>query len=432
MKIFNTLQILVKSRGFKSAGIYTFSNFFAKATGFLLLFLYSNPKYISVDENGLLSLLGSSVYILMPLLSLGIIQSTSVDYFKLDKNELRDFFTSGFVMPAITMIVACAGLYFFRNEINFHFGFPLSFVLIIPVLSFLNFCNEQYISLIRNNDEPVIFFKASMLRLFLEISISVTLVVAFAWRWEGRVTGILIANGVLLIVAFIYFFRKGYVFGRIRKKYLTQELTYALPIIVMQVSTFCMAHSDKFFVAYFSDNNSVGIYGYACIFASLISVACSAMLSYVMPKIYAAMAKPAIDFNAIRKYFYYYAAGCSAVLLVVVFITPLMYKLFINELYHPGLQYMFLIAIGYFLWSITYFFYSFLLFKKQKIVILILSLISITISLSFNYLFTSNWQTQGAALAICFSYLAVLIITLLISYKNVRILFSKNNHSLNR
>ena len=426
MIFFNQFISFIKKPAFKSAVLYTFSNFSVKAISFLLLFVYSNPKYISVEENGLLNLMSSSVLILFPFLSMGIIQSTSVDFFRLKKESFRDFFTTGFVIPVLSMLLGIGLLFVFRDDLKEAYQFPVSFVVIIPVLAFLAFCNEQYVSLIRNNDEPVTYFKASMLRLFIEITLSVTLVIGFAWRWQGRVAGILVANIVLLVIAFWYFRNKGYLFGKIRLHFLKAELIYAVPIIVMQLSTFCLSSSDKFFLSSFSNNKEVGIYGYACIFAAVVLVACSSLTSYVMPKIYFCLSEPVINFKQIRKYFNFYAASSVAILAGIVAVTPILYKYFINSSYHPGLQYMYLIALGYFFWSITNFFYSYLFFHKRKRKILLISLIAIGINLTANYFFIKKWSAQGAAISVCISYLLVLITTLLFSYKYVSLIFGFN------
>lgn len=423
MRFFNQIASFIKKPAFKSAGLYTFSNFSVKAVSFLLLFVYSNPKYISVEENGLLSLLGSSVLICLPFLSLGIIQSTSVDFFRLQKEPFRNFFTTGFVIPLISMLLSIAVLFFFREELKATYGFPAVFVIIIPLLAFFAFCNEQYVNLIRNNDEPVTYFKASMLRLFIEITLSLTLVIAFAWRWKGRVAGILVANLVLFVIAFFYFRKKGYLFGKIKLHYLTKELIYAIPIIVMQLSTFCLSSSDKFFLSSFSNNNQVGIYGYACVFAAVVLVACSSLTSYIMPKIYFCLSEPVVNYKQIKRYFNFYAASSIVILLGIVAITPILYKYFINSSYHPGLQYMYLIATGYFFWSITNFFYSYLLYHKHKRKIIFISLIAIGINLIANYFFIKKWNAQGAAMAVCLSYFLVLITTLVFANKYVRSIF---------
>lgn len=414
---------LINSPAYKKAGIYTFSNFFIKGTSFLLLFIYSNPKYLSVSENGLLSLLTSSVFILMPFLSLGIVQSTSVDFFKLQSNEFKDFFTTGFIMPCCIMFLAFGGLFFFSTDLKNAYDFPLSFVLIIPVLTFLNFCNEQFLTVVRNNDEPVTFLKAALLRLFIEISISLTLVVVFFTGWQGRVAGIITANTVLILVAFFYLKKKNYLFGEIKKIYIRQELLYSLPIIVLQCSTFCLFYSDKFFLSYFSDNQEVGVYSYACVFAAVVTLGSSALLYYVMPKIYSLLSAVEIRYDQIRKHFIFYVANCFVILVCVVALTPFLYKYFINSSYHLGLKYFYLIATGYFFWSVTYFFYTFMFYKKHKKKILLLSFISIFISLTDNYFFIKNGHAYGAALSVCVSYFLVFIVTVFANLKNIRAIF---------
>ena len=414
------MNLFLRSSTFRSAGIYTFSSFLAKSVGFFLLFIYSNPLYISVDENGLLNLLTSSIFIFMPFLSLGIIHSTSVDFFKLNKNEFKDSFTSGLLIPAIAMGVGVLVLFLFRNQLKSAYSFPVSFVFVIPFLTLLFFFTEQLLSLIRNNDEPVKYFKADLLRLIIEASLSIILVVSFGWRWKGRVAGIIIANLVLCFVAFSYFKKKGYLFGKVRKKYLKAELLYGFPIIIMQCSIFCLSSSDKFFLSYFTDNTAVGIYSYACVFAAIITIICSAILNYVTPKIYKCLSEEIVDFKQILKYFIFYAASSLAALVGILIFTPVLYKYFINARYNPGLDYLYLILVGYFFWNLTTFFYSFLLFKKEKRKILILSLISICISLSSNFYFIKLLSIKGAAISICISYFIIFIITLIASYKEVR------------
>lgn len=424
--MYRRINFFIKSSAFKSAGIYTFSNFFVKAIGFFLLFVYSNPKYISVDENGLLNLLSSAVFLMMPFLSMGTIQSTNVDFFKLNKEDFRDFFTTSFIIPTLIMFLGILAMVLFRNQLKDVYGFPLSFVFVIPVLTFLNFCNEQFVNAIRNNDEPIKYFKASMLRIFIEISLSLTLVLVFAWRWQGRVTGILVANVVLLFVAYYYFKKKDYLFGKVKSKYIKGELVYAVPIIIFQCSTFCLSSSDKFFLSSFTTNINVGIYGYACVFAAVITIACSGVISYVRPKLYYCLSQPVHDFKVIRKYFIFYTAFCFISFVGVVAVTPILYKYFINAKYYSGLKYMYLIALGYLFWSIGYFFYSFLLYNKQKRTIFFLSVFSIIISLGCNYFFIKQWHEMGAAISVCISYFIVFLATLFSCFKSVKLVFFSN------
>ncbi len=426
MRFYNQLSSFLKKPAFKSAGIYTFSNFFVKSVTFLLLIIYSNPKYISVEENGLLNLLSSTVSLILPFISLGIIHATSVDFFKLKKEEFKNYFTTSFVMPCITMVLSIVIMLLLSHQLKASYNFPISFALIIPLLAFFSFCNEQYINIIRNNDDPSTYLRASLIRLFIEMSISIVLVVFFAFRWKGRVAGLLVANVVLFIMAFIYFKKNHYIFGKVRKEYIKSEIGYALPIIIMQISAFCLTSSDKFFLSGFTDNAEVGVYGYACVFATVIMIASSALANYVMPKIYQSLSQAEVDFKQIRKLFIFYSSACLLVFVFVVAFTPVIYWQFINKSYHEGLNYMYIIATGYFFWTIANFFYSFLFYKKQNRKILLVSISAIVINLSSNYFLIKNLGAKGAAISVMGSYFLLLIIILLISKREVMSIVKRN------
>ncbi len=415
MASISNLLDLRKNPIVRSIGIYTFTNFFSKGVSFLLLFIFTNPLYILPSENGLLSLFSNAMLFLMPFLSMGIIHSTSTDFFKLDKQEFRSFFTTGFIMPLTVTLVSIVVLYLFRQELQKAYGFPYMFFWLIPVVTFLTFCNEQLLSLIRNNNEPMIFLKTNMIKTILELGLSFLLVVVFAWRWEGRVTGVLVSYLLVGMYAFYYFIKRGYLFGPVKKEYIINELIYAVPIIAMQASIFCLGSSDKFFLSSFTNDNNetVGIYSIGSVFAAVITVLCTALLQYVFPKIYTLLAAPVIDYVSIRKHFLFYVVVMAGGALAIIIVTPILYHFFINERYHPALSYIYIICTGYFFWTIGYFFYSFLLYHKQKKKILALSLCSIVVSLTCNYFFIKQWQEMGAAFAVLTSYFIVLVLTLI-------------------
>ncbi|MEO8768519.1 MAG: polysaccharide biosynthesis C-terminal domain-containing protein [Ferruginibacter sp.] len=414
MSLVSNFKALYKNPSVKSVGIYTFSNFFSKVVSFLLLFVFTNPLYITPSENGLLSLFSTSLIFLMPFLSLGIIHSTSTDFFKLEKKEFKDFFSTGFVMPVAVMICSTGILFLCRHFLQETYGFPTKFVWLIPAVTFLIFCNEQLLGLARDNNEPQVYLKANITKTILEFGLSFILVVYFAMRWEGRIQGIFISYLITGMYAFYYFNKKGYLFGRIQKKYLYSELLYAVPIMALQASIFAMNSSDKFFLSSFSadKNETVGIYSIACVFAAVVNILSMALLQYIFPKIYAMLSSGNVDYPAIRKFFFGYVGVMAVATLSLIVGTPFLYKYFINAKYAPALRYSYLLYLGNFLWTLCYFFYSFLLYHKKKKKILILSLCCIAVSLSCNYFFISKWLDYGAAVSTLVSYLIVFLITL--------------------
>ena len=411
MALLSDLLKLRKSTVVKSIGIYTFSNFFSKGISFLLIPLFTNPAFLTPEDNGLLSLFNSTTLFLMPFVSLGLIQSTSTDFFKLDKKEFKDFFSTGFVLPVIVTLLSIAVMFLLKNTLTLKYGFPGNFFWIIPAITFFTFCNEQLLSLVRNNNQPIHYFYIGMFRIVVELGLAIVLIVFLNYHWYGRISGILVSYVLLSGYTYHYFTKNGYLFGTIKKQYLRSEIIYALPIVVLQGSVFVMSSSDKFFLA--NDHAVVGIYAVACTFASVIIILCTAMLQYVFPQLYTILSQQVVDYATIRKYFYLYCIIMLCGTAAVIVFTPLFYKYFINNKYHHALSYSYLIATGYFFWTISYFFYSFLFYYKQKKKILLLSFLYILMSLTCNYFFIHAYSDTGAAIAICCSYFVALVLTII-------------------
>ena len=91
MSIINTVKTAVKNPVYRSVATYIFTNFFSKGVSFILIPLFTNPKYLTPTDNGLLSLFSSNMILLAPFISLGMIQSSAADYFKKSNRKYYKF-----------------------------------------------------------------------------------------------------------------------------------------------------------------------------------------------------------------------------------------------------------------------------------------------------------------------------------------------------
>ena len=422
-----TLLNYLKKPAAKALGVYTFTNFFGKGVAFLLLPYFTNV--LSRADMGTITLFSNAMLFLIPFISMGALQSASVEYFKLDKKQFRDFFTSSLLLPVILFFISLLVFYCCSDILTRHYKFPASFVWLIPVAAFLSFISQHVVNMIRNEENKKLFMIVVLGRLFIEIALAVFLISVMRLAWQGRVNGIALSYAVMLLYAVYFFIKRHYLFGEVKKQYIKEELLFSVPVVVMQFSTFCMNYSDVFFLSrYTTDNNAeVGVYAIACVFASVVITLSSAFLQYIHPKIFKLLSQTVVDYAAIRRQFLLYiGVMCGGLVLLLLFV-PLAYMFVINKNYASGLQYYYLLCIAYFFWTIAYLFFTFLLYYKQKMKILLLSVSFILISLSCNYFFIKNTATAaGAALGVFCSYTIVLVITLLVTAKQMRFLYSKN------
>jgi len=418
-------KLVSESQAFKSVGIYTGITFFSKAVSFLLILIYTQPRFMTPEENGLLNLFGSSIIFLMPFLSMGILHSTSTEFFKLDKDKFRNFFTTNLILPLFVMGASLIVFFLFRNYLKISYGFPLIFIILIPVITFLTYTNEQLLLMLRNNNELRKYAITGIAKITLEFGLSVVLVVFFTMHWKGRLTGIIASYVILGVYAFYYFKQKGYLSGSFSRRYIKSELIYAIPVAAMQLSIFSLYSSDKFIIASLSKSNEVvGVYGIACTFATIIIIFSAAYLNYLFPVIYKGLSSTeGIDYQKIKKNFFRYLGVMAAVALLIIIATPVVYSYFINEQYHSAIGYFYLLVLGYFMWSLSFYFYSFLLYYKEKIKLLLLSFCIIALSIFCIYFFTKSFGVKGTAVGVLVSYASAFLLTLFFARKYIYMVF---------
>ena len=425
MSIQSTFRQYSNNPQLKAVGMYTFANFFNKGVSFLLLFYFT--KVLTESDFGMLSLFNTSILFVMPFISLGILQSVNTDFFKLDKVEFQNFFSTSLIMSVCVAVITVGVLLLFKTIFQQKFHFPVTFITLIPFIALLSFINEQLVILIRNNQEPQHFFLINVSRLLVEICIAVFLISALHYGWLGRVAGVIISYFLLAAYSLWYFKKKDYIFGKIKMQYVKNELLYSVPIVTMQLGIFCLSSSAVYFINYFSNNlQMVGSFRVAATFASIVNVFCIALLQYVQPKLYHIFSQKVMDTIAIKRLFIFYTAAMILFTIVLIIALPMVYHFLLKKTYLPGLQYCYLLCIGQLFWAITWFFFSWMLYHKEKRKILLLSLSAVAVSVVFNWIFIGLYAALGAAIATIASYTVILLMVMLFVKPMLTAVLQKN------
>jgi O-antigen/teichoic acid export membrane protein len=389
--------------------IYTGANFLNKGLSFLLLFYFTH--ILSSADFGVLNLFSNGVLFFMPFVSLGILQSASAEYFKLDKKHFAQFFCSSMLLPVLVALLFTGVLFAGRQTLLVQKGYPLLFIA-LPIVALFSFLNEQLIAMIRNAGKPMLYLCISLGRLLAEAALAIWLVSLLQQGWQGRAWAMLISYMAVALYALLYFKQQGFWQGRPQKKIIVAELTYSIPVIVMQLSVFCMSSCGGYFIALQTGSlEQTGVFSIAATYSSLVLVFCTALLQYLVPQLYGKLAQPVPNYAAIKKQLLFYVAAMLAATLLITGLAPLAFAKVLKPAYLPGLQYCSLLCVAHCCWGISYYLYSFMLFKKQKQKIMLASLLSIGISLLLNYVLVNRLGAYGAALAMAVVQVVVLAIT---------------------
>ncbi len=421
-------KISSSNQTLKTVGIYTFSNFLVKGMSFASLPLFT--YVLTKKDFGVIGIFGSSISLLMPFISLSIIYSTSTDYFKLDNRKFANLISSTSLLPLIMTLLAAIIFYLFFPFFSNTLGFDPIFIWLLPLVCYCNFLFEQSLVLIRNENKPKTFLWLNMVKVFTDIGLALVLIFGLHYKWQGRIYGIFFSFFICAVFAGYYLQKKKYLFGKIDFSIIRKELMFSLPAIATQFSIFCQSASDRYFVNYYYGEERTGVYSMASTFASVMLLFSTALLYYFSPKIYSELSKSDSREVIKRMFWRYFKLICLGLILLMLF-TPLAYYFLISKIFLEGLPYFFLLAFGNAIWSITYFFYSFLFYQKAKKKILLVSMAAILISLLGNNFMIRAYGEIGASIACTCIYAAVFCIVLLFTRKFILVPAEANSQKTN-
>ncbi len=407
----------------RPATLCTVADVLNKTTSFFLLFYFAST--LTGSDFGVLSLFSNSIFLIMPLASLGMLQPASMQAYKSNKNTFSVFFSSVITASMLLALMLMTLLFVVHGPLHLYFSLTATFVLLMPLTAFFNFLNEQLV--LFNRSSPVKYFFIIAGKLLSQVTLAVFFTGAMEWGWKGAAAATFVSCFILAMYAFYYCKEEGLLVNSISKKILLKAIKDNMPLAAMKAGLFCTAASSVYFIAYFTgDMAQVAVFGITASVASIILLLCNFMFKYSYPKMQVLLNAKLVNYAAVRWHFILYAGIMMLGCVVAVIIIPVVYDMLPGQTYQAGLFYYMFICMGYFFGALAFMMQSLLLFKMQTKTLFLLSAISIITTVLLSMLFTKLWGTFGAAVAIYAANCINLLITILAAKKYLAAIFSSN------
>jgi O-antigen/teichoic acid export membrane protein len=400
----------------KQLSLYTFAGFFGAGVNFFILPVLS--YHLTPHDYGLISIFNTYVTILIPLIGLVASGLLSVEYFKTkDQKEFASKFVSVQLVPVLPFIILSLFFYFSYYKIddalelnNTHraWGLAITFLALatIYIETFLIFL------VIQKNAKAYAFF--NVIRVLVEVAITVWLVVYKKWGWEGRLYAWFITSTVFLVISFVYFKKEGFLEGRVAWSFMKEGILFGLPLILHTVGKFVINQSDRLFIAKMISLDKAGIYNLGYTVGALILIIINAFFNFYTPFLMERLAD--IDEEKklqIVKMSYLFAIGVFGLLFIITIFTPYFFTYFIDKRYETAGQYVFWVGLGYVFWGGYLLFSTYIFYYKRNRILGWLAILNVAINLLFNYWFISMFGAIGAAYATALSFFIVFVIVAL-------------------
>lgn len=409
-----------KKKVIENSVLYTISTILVKGIGFILLPIYT--LFISPDEYGIINLVTNFINVAIFIVGFSLYSAILRFYvdFKDDPNKLKRFYGS------IVIFVLFSGIGFLilsltlRNWLtsNFFKGvsfYPIVFIAIITVT--FTSLHTIHQNILRSMQLGKILTKINL----SVFAIQVTLNIIFIGLFNLGAFGVIIAS---LIVEFAYSVfmifnlkKNDLITFIVDKKILKDALSYSIPLIPHNLSTYIATFASRIFINNSSNLAVVGLYSVATQFSGVIDIIQSSVNQAFMPWFFESMKLESTNKrNDILRF--------SKVLLTIYSILYMVIGLFSQDIlliittqsYAEAWLVTPILVIAYSFKSIYYFYINILFyFKEASRKIFISTIIGSISDIIIAYYLIPNLGMFGAAISFLIAKVIVVIIVVFMS-----------------
>ena len=258
-------------RAARHTSIYAAGIIAGKLASFVMLPVYT--RFLTPKDYGILELLGMTIDVIGMLAGLSLVAGLFKFYSEAGDGDGRHAVagTAAIGASALAAVTAAVGMLVSPLLTRVVLGpgvDPLYFRLFFAIY-FLQNVGLVPMMLLRAQNRSVLFVVVNVGKLVLALSLNILFVVWFELGVRGVLTSSVIVESVVALGLGAHLVRTaGLRFSPAR---FAEMARFGTPLIVYSLSTFVLVFGDRFFLNYYVDTSSVGIYALAYKFAFVLS-----------------------------------------------------------------------------------------------------------------------------------------------------------------
>jgi O-antigen/teichoic acid export membrane protein len=405
----------------KNSLIYGLGNVSLKITGLILIPIYTNTKFLSLEDYGILGMLEILGQLSVAIIELSLNQSLTRWYWDPDyrKKQRSMFFTV--IMTILGMAILLNTLLFPSKELLSGILFSSRDKADLIQLMFLSATFDVLVgsvqTLLKLRQRAILFTVTNIIKLIVNLGVTILLIVHFHHSVDAIFIG-QISGSLIFILLLMPHIAKNLEI-RFEKQILKEMLAYSYPLIIASVSAILLNTLDRYFLNYYSNLKEVGLYSLGFKIANTVKVlVVMSVQMAVSPMLFQMMNSPE-RYRFYSKFMTYFAFMTMFMILGIgLFGREIIKVITIDRAYWESFRIMPIIGLSIF--------FSMLkdtsllglqIAKKSKIVSTVVVLITL-LNLGLNFILTPVWGMYGASMSSLLAQAAFFIVIYRIAQKH--------------
>ncbi len=251
---------------------------------FIVLPLLTN--YLNKESIGLYVLYQSILEFLLPILTLSIANSFLINYYKINGDEFKIYFSNGLRLLGIGYVILYFILYLCSDFVALKISFPSKWILITGIIVFFRFFNQVRLDLFRFNFKIRLYGIYTLSLSILNNVLGLYFVFNTYLGWTGMILGHLIGNSIISIISIISFWKEGLIVSVVNKGYIRDISKISIPIVFHRFGIWLSSAANKMIISILLGVAATASFGIGFIFATIVTVLGDALSKAFIPHIY--------------------------------------------------------------------------------------------------------------------------------------------------
>ena len=375
-------------------------------------------RYLTPTDYGIVATFNVLLAVMVVFVGLSMHGAINVNFFKLNKDELREYIGNVFFISFSSFLLVFIIVYILKSYFSFFSKFPENWIPYIVVVALFQsiFAITLVLWQVEQKSLPYGLFQIS--RTILNVSLSIVFVVLLCWGWQGRILGVIITSVVFGLLSIFVIYKREYINFSFNKKYIKDALFFGIPLIPHALGGWIITGIDRIFINSMVGVAATGIYTVGYQVGMIIGLLAHSFNLAWSPFLFEKLKENNYSTKVkIVKFTYLYDVCIIFAALALSFIAPYFLKFFVSENFYSAYKYVFWIALGYAFNGMYNMVVNYIFYVKKTYILAWVTFSSAGMNIILNYFFIKANGAIGAAQATTITFFIKFILVWILSSK---------------
>lgn len=408
----------------KQSFVYSISNVAVKASGIILLPIYT--KYFSVEEFGRLGLIVAIIMILTQVVVLG--QGQSILKFKRsqsrewsEKSILFSLTILVFIASIIFILVSELSLLSISNLLGNPKDYKSSLQIAIYIVS-VSVINNLFQNKLRTDERSVFYTVLNIIKLITLLIVTIYLVAEKQIGINGVLLGQLASEVVAFLILIPFMIKQMEI--KLNINIISASLKFGIPLIFSALSMTLLNISDRFLIKFLANEEALGLYELGYRVAGILNMFFIMPLSLtLLPIAYKIYNQPG-DKEYYKKIMTYVTFLLMwGGLFLAVYSKEIISLFTLSDSFIPAYEVVPVILLSYVFFGMSMISSLGMYLVGQTIYVAVITIISAALNIGLNFLLIPVYGIMGAAINTLLAFIFLYLLSLIISNHYYKIYF---------